>query len=81
MGHIDKAKEKHIPKTHKLSFDKGSAYYAFDSAEALNNEAKIMKRKGKHLSIIGTTELKGASKFLLKEEVDKISSGEPYDSF
>ena len=62
--------------------DKGSAYYAFDSAEALNNERKNHEEKGKTFIYNWHNRTKGRlvnSLVLSKEEVDKkISSGEPY---
>ena len=62
--------------------DKGSAYYAFDSAEALNNERKNHEEKGKTFIYNWHNRTKGRlinSLVLSKDEVDKkISSGEPY---
>lgn len=62
--------------------DKGAAYYAFDSAEALNNERKNHEEKGKTFIYNWHNRAKGRlvnSLVLSKEEVDKkISSGEPY---
>lgn len=62
--------------------DKGAAYHAFDSAEALNNERKNHEEKGKTFIYNWHNRTKGRlvnSLVLSKEEVDKkISSGEPY---
>ena len=60
--------------------DKGSAYYAFDSAEALNNERKNHEEKGKTFIYNWHNRTKGRlinSLVLSKDEVDKkISSGD-----
>ena len=62
--------------------EKGFAYYAFDTAEALNNERKNHEEKGKIFIYNWHNRAKGRlvnSLVLSKEEVNKkISSGEPY---
>ena len=62
--------------------EKGFAYYAFDSSEALNNERKDHEKKGKTFIYNWHNRTKGRlvnSLMLSKEQVDKkISSGEPY---